>query len=133
MTHYYVDTNVIIDMLADREGFAEAASALFDAAGRGEIKVYISSLSYSNVYYIVRRYLGHEKTIECLKEFSEYVSILPVTGKVVRQALSSGFNDFEDAIQYFSALQDKNIEAIITRNVKDFKLSKISVLEPSKL
>lgn len=81
MKHYYIDTNVIIDMLADRGEFAEAASNLFDAAGRGEICVYISSLSYSNIYYIIRRYLGHEKTIESLKELSRYVGILPVNGK----------------------------------------------------
>jgi len=55
MKHYYIDTNVIIDMLADRGEFAEAASNLFDAAGRGEICVYISSLSYSNIYYIIKQ------------------------------------------------------------------------------
>lgn len=106
MKHYFVDTNVIIDMLADREEFADAASELFDAAGRCEICIHISSLSYANVYYIVRRYLGHDKTIESLKALSDYVTILPVTEKVIRQALSSEFNDFEDAIQYYSAIQD---------------------------
>lgn len=53
MKNYCVDTNVIIDMLANRGEFAEAASNLMDAAGRGEICVYISSLSYSNIYYII--------------------------------------------------------------------------------
>lgn len=133
MKHYYIDTNVIIDMLADRGEFAEAASNLFDAAGRGEICVYISSLSYSNIYYIIRRYLGHEKTIESLKELSRYVGILPVNGKIIRSSLDSGFGDFEDAIQYFSALQNRKIEAIVTQNVKDFKLSTLPVLQPTEL
>ena len=124
MKHYYIDTNVIIDMLADRGEFAEAASNLFDAAGRGEICVYISSLSYSNIYYI---------TIESLKELSRYVGILPVNGKIIRSSLDSGFGDFEDAIQYFSALQNRKIEAIVTRNVKDFKLSTLPVLQPTEL
>lgn len=50
MKHYFVDTNVVIDMLADREGFADAASDVFDAAGRGEIKLSICALSYSTIY-----------------------------------------------------------------------------------
>lgn len=133
MKHYCVDTNIIIDMLANRGEFAEAASNLMDAAGRGEICVYISSLSYSNIYYIIRRYLGHEKTIESLKELSKYVGILPVDGKIIRLSLDSEFGDFEDAIQYFSALQNRKIEAIVTRNVKDFKLSTLPILQPSEL
>ena len=119
--------------LENRGEFAEAASNLMDAAGRGEICVYISSLSYSNIYYIIRRYLGHERTIESLKELSKYVGILPVNGKIIRLSLDSEFGDFEDAIQYFSALQNRKIEAIVTRNVKDFKLSTLPVLQPSEL
>ena len=133
MKHYCVDTNVVIDMLENRGEFAEAASNLMDAAGRGEICVYISSLSYSNIYYIIRRYLGHERTIESLKELSKYVGILLVNGKIIRLSLDSEFGDFEDAIQYFSALQNRKIEAIVTRNVKDFKLSTLPVLQPSEL
>lgn len=130
MKHYFVDTNVIIDMLADREGYADAAADLFDAAGRGEICIYISSLSYSNVYYIIRKYLGHDRTIESLKALCEYVTIVPVTEKVIHLALASDFKDFEDAIQYFSAIQKTSIECIITRNIKDFKPSELPVIEP---
>ena len=130
MKHYFVDTNVIIDMLANRREFADAASDLFDAAGRREICLYISSLSYANVYYIVRRYLGHDKTIESLKALSDYVTIVPVTGKVIGLALFSDFNDFEDAIQYYSAIQKKSVRYIVTRNIKDFKYSELPVIEP---
>ena len=77
--------------------------------------------------------MGHERTIESLKELSKYVGILPVNGKIIRLSLDSEFGDFEDAIQYFSALQNRKIEAIVTRNVKDFKLSTLPVLQPSEL
>lgn len=132
MKHYFVDTNVVIDMLANREGFADAASELFDSAGRGEICVSICALSYSTIYYILKKYSGREIALQCLKDLSEYVSVLPVDESVIREALSSGFPDYEDAIQYYSARQDSSVDAIVTRNVKDFALSELPVLLPSE-
>ena len=129
MKHYFVDTNVILDMLADREGFADAASAIFDAAGRNEIRLSICALSYSTIYYILRRFIGREKA----RELSKCVSILPVNQTVIQMALNSNFPDYEDAIQYYCARQDSTIDGIITRNLKDFKLSEIPVLSPQKV
>lgn len=128
MKHYFLDTNVILDMLADREGFADAASAIFDAAGRNEIRLSICALSYSTIYYILRRFIGREKALQSLRELSKCVSILPVNQTVIQMALNSNFPDYEDAIQ-----QDSTIDGIITRNLKDFKLSEIPVLSPQKV
>ena len=111
MKHYFVDTNVVIDMLADREGYADAACELFDAAGRGEVHLSICALSYSTIYY---------------------VSILPVDAEVIRKALYSEFSDYEDAIQHYAALQDASVEGIITRNIKDYRYSDIPVLLPTE-
>lgn len=133
MKHYFVDTNVILDMLADREGFADAASAIFDAAGRNEIRLSICALSYSTIYYILRRFIGREKALQSLRELSKCVSILPVNQTVIQMALHSNFPDYEDAIQYYCARQDSTIDGIITRNLKDFKLSKIPVLSPKEV
>ena len=133
MKHYFVDTNVILDMLADREGFADAASAIFDAAGRNEIRLSICALSYSTIYYILRRFIGRENALQSLRELSQYVSILPVNQPVIQMALNSNFPDYEDAIQYYCARQDSTIDGIITRNLKDFKLSEIPVLSPQKV
>lgn len=133
MKHYFVDTNVILDMLADREGFADAASAIFDAAGRNEIRLSICALSYSTIYYILRRFIGREKALQSLRELSKCVSILPVNQTVIQMALNSNFPDYEDAIQYYCARQDSTIDGIITRNLKDFKLSEIPVLSPPKV
>ena len=68
MKHYFIDTNVVIDMLADREGFADAASAIFDAAGRGEIKLSICALSFTNIYYILRKSIGKEQSINYISQ-----------------------------------------------------------------
>ena len=132
MKHYFVDTNVILDM-PDREGFADAASAIFDAAGRNEIRLSICALSYSTIYYILRRFIGREKALQSLRELSKCVSILPVNQTVIQMALNSNFPDYEDAIQYYCARQDSTIDGIITRNLKDFKLSEIPVLSPQKV
>lgn len=133
MKHYFVDTNVFLDMLADREGFADAASAIFDAAGRNEIRLSICALSYSTIYYILRRFIGREKALQSLRELSKCVSILPVNQTVIQMALNANFPDYEDAIQYYCARQDSTIDDIITRNLKDFKLSEIPVLSPQKV
>ena len=71
MKHYFVDTNVVIDMLADREGYADAACELFDAAGRGEVHLSICALSYSTIYYILRKYAGKENAISSLRDLTE--------------------------------------------------------------
>ena len=118
MKHYFVDTNVVIDMLADREGYADAACELFDAAGRGEVHLSICALSYSTIYYILRKYAGKENAISSLRDLTDYVSILPVDAEVIRKALYSEFSDYEDAIQHYAALQDASVEGIITRNIK---------------
>lgn len=132
MKHYFVDTNVVIDMLANRERFADAASELFDSAGRGEISISICALSYSTIFYILKKYSGRDNALQCLRDLSEYVSVLPVDKQVIREALYSGFSDYEDAVQYYSALQDSSIDAIVTRNTKDFALSKLPVLLPGE-
>jgi len=132
MKHYFVDTNVVIDMLANRDGFADAASEFFDSAGRGEINVSVCALSYSTIYYILKKYSGRDNALQCLRDLSEYVSVLPVNNSVIQQALCSEFSDYEDAIQYYSALQDSSIDAIVTRNAKDFALSRLPVLLPDE-
>ena len=76
--------------------------------------------------------MGHSVTIESLQTLSESVSILPVDEYVIQQSLKSGFQDYEDAIQYYSAIQDSSIIGIITRNAKDFRQSELPILEPSE-
>lgn len=126
--HYLVDTNVIIDMLLDREG-ADAACAVMDGAERGEYVLHLCSLSFTNIYYSLRKLLSHEERIDCLLQLSEVIEPQPVDGEVLRHALCSEWKDFEDAVQYFAAKSNTHISGIITRNIKDFRLSDIEVLD----
>ena len=129
MKHYLVDTNVIIDLLLNREG-VDAAAALLDGAERGEYKLSLCSLSYTNIYYSLRKYLSHDERISCLSQLCDVLHTVPVDGFVVSMALQSGWRDFEDAVQYCSAVSSNTVDGIITRNEKDFFLSEIPVISP---
>jgi len=127
-----MDTNIVIDFLADRKPFSLDAAKLFELSVRGIIKIHISAISYNNIYYILRRSLTNNATIKLLDELSELSEITDVTKAIIKQSLKTDFKDYEDAIQYYSALSISKIDCIITRNLKDFKRSNLPVLTPSE-
>ena len=126
--HYLVDTNVVIDMLLDRED-ADAACAVFDGAERGEYCLHICALSFTTMFYSLRKVLSREDRIMVLSQLKEAMTIAEVDANVIDMALKSGWMDFEDAVQNFSAVADPQISAIITRNTKDFKNSTLEVID----
>ena len=128
MKHYLVDTNVVIDMLLDRAD-ADAECAVFDRAERGEYCLHICALSFTTMYYSLRKILSREDRINALTQLKDAVEIAMVNENVIDMALNSGWKDFEDAVQNFSAVTDPDITAIITRNTKDFKESSLEVID----
>lgn len=132
MKHIFIDTNVVIDFLADRRPFSLDAARLFDLALEGKSKIYISAVSYNNIYYILRQSLTNNATIKLLEQLAEMTEIADVTGDIIRKSLKTDFKDYEDAIQYYCALGLGKIDFIVTRNTKDFKKSTISVLTPAE-
>ena len=126
----FVDSDVVIDFFTDRQPFANSASELFELNEQGQIRLYLSAISINNIYYIVRRFLGHEKTLEVIEELTKMTEIVSTSNQEITQALKNDFKDFEDSLQYSTALKIENLEAIITRNVKDYKNSKIAVFTP---
>ncbi len=129
----FVDTNVIIDFLANRKPFSISAAKLFTLSLQKKIKIYISAVSYNNIYYILRQSIGHKQTLFLLTELLAMTEIVDVTKQVIEASTKGDFNDFEDAIQYNCAISNNKIEAIITRNIKDYKKSCISVLTTDEL
>ncbi len=127
----FVDSDVVIDFFTDREPHANPASELFDLNEHENVKIYLSAVSINNIYYIVRRFLGHKKTIEVVELLTDMTEIVGTTKKEIIQALKNNFSDYEDSIQYSSALTIKNLDAIITRNIKDYRNSSIAVMTPS--
>jgi predicted nucleic acid-binding protein len=122
-----IDTNIIVDLLSKRKDFYQEVQELFTLADEQEIKLYISSLTFANTHYLLSRELNANEARKILIKFKLLVRILPLDDKLLDLALSSDFNDFEDAIQYYTALEN-NLNIIITRNKKDFKTSKLPVL-----
>jgi predicted nucleic acid-binding protein len=128
-----IDTNVLIDFLADRKPFSISAGKLFTLSLNKEIKIFISAISYNNIYYILKQSSTHKETIKTLTELSAMTEVIDLTMDILTNALTSEFKDFEDAIQYYSALTNPEIDKIITRNTKDFKLSEIAVMTPDEV
>ncbi|MFN2261745.1 MAG: type II toxin-antitoxin system VapC family toxin [Psychroflexus sp.] len=126
----FIDSDVVIDFFTDREPYLNPASELFELSENGNVVLYLSTVSINNIYYIVRKYLGHSKPLEVVEALTEMTKIVGTTKKEIIQALNNDFKDFEDSIQYSSALTIKDLDAIITRNIKDYKNSKIAVMTP---
>lgn len=132
MKQIFMDTNVVIDFLADRQPFSLDAAKLFNMSIEGRIRIHISAVSYNNIYYVLRQSLTNNATIKLLENLADITDIADVSNQVIRQSLKADFKDYEDAIQYYSALTVPNIDFIVTRNTKDFKKSSLSVLTPTE-
>ena len=98
----------------------------------GELTVCLSSLSFSNLYYILRNLKGHAEALTLLGKLKLLVRISSVAETEIQSALSSSFKDFEDAIQHFAAKAEGSISAIVTRNKGDYTTSEIPVLSPDE-
>jgi predicted nucleic acid-binding protein len=132
MKHIFMDTNVVIDFLANRQPFSADAARLFNSAINNNVTIYISAVSYNNIYYILRQSLSSNATIKLLTELASMAEITDVTDRIIRQSLKTDFKDYEDAIQYYCALSIPQIDFIVTRNIKDYKQSTLSVLTPAE-
>ncbi len=126
----FVDSDVVIDLFTDREPYANPASELFELNEQGSVQLFLSAVSINNIYYIVRKFLGHKKTLEVIETLTEMTEIIGTTKTEIIQALKNDFSDYEDSIHYSSATSIKGLDAIITRNIKDYKNSQLAVMTP---
>jgi len=131
MTDIFIDTDVIIDFLIDREPHSREAAIIFTLIEQKKLKGYVSSLTFSNLYYVLRKIESHNKVIAKLDSISRLLTILKVDQQIIKLAIASEFPDFEDSIQYNCALDYKKIDVLITRNIKDYKGSQIPVMTPA--
>jgi predicted nucleic acid-binding protein len=127
MEKVFVDTDIVLDLLSNREPFYSHSAHLFSEADKGKIRIHVSSLTFSNLNYILSRQYSVDKARKKLLKFKTLVTVLSVTDKVVELALSSDFKDFEDGLQYFTAIEN-NLKTLLTRNLKDYKTSEITVM-----
>jgi predicted nucleic acid-binding protein len=130
MKKIFLDTNVILDMLRQRKPFVEASAAVWDLLERRMADGYVSAISFNNIHYIMRRSVSSASANQAMRIMMDTLNVIPLDGKVLSKAMDAAkFKDFEDAIQFFSAIQC-NAEYLITRNVKDFPQTDIPALDP---
>lgn len=130
MIKVFIDTNVIIDLIANREPFSEDAIQLFSLGERKKIKLYISTQSILTTHYILKKYISEKELRKIIDELLDFVSVIPSTKDIIKRSLKSKYNDFEDGVQILTAESIESMSFIVTRNVKDFKESHLNVLTP---
>ncbi len=99
MNRFFVDANVIIDFLMDREPFSDDAADLFEFAIEGKIILFIAAVSFNNIYYIIRKKIGHAEAINRLVKLSSFTNVMDLTHAIIKKALVSDNPDFEDSVQ----------------------------------
>ncbi len=127
----FLDTNVMLDFLGERDPFYISAAKIATLADKRKIEIVLSALSYATTSYFLTKYYGLEKSKDKLRKFKIISEICELDALIIEKGLNSDFSDFEDSLQYYSALRAE-CDIIITRNGKDFKKSQISVMTPDE-
>ncbi len=132
MDKVFVDTNVLIDHLAERQPFHQSAKRLFQLAESGQIQMCISTLSICNIAYIIKKLKPEINLLQALGNLSTLAVLTSIDAEIIAIALKSGFKDFEDGVQHFSAVGEGGITHFITRNPKDFEKSLLPIFSPDE-
>ncbi|TLD69598.1 PIN domain-containing protein [Phragmitibacter flavus] len=126
-----IDTNVIVDVLTGRAPFFGDSSRVLDHAERGDYVAWVCATTVTTVFYLTRRHLGAEATVERIKDLTSICTVAPVNKAVIDSALESSFADFEDAVLHYSALI-AGADCIVTRNEGDFRESSLLIYSPAQ-
>lgn len=127
----FVDADVILDLLLARDPFFSAAAHLFLLVQDGQIDGFTSSVTFANLFYVLRQQMPAPEAVTALRKLRLLLGVLAVDEKTIDRGLASSFADFEDAIQYNTALAH-NVDAIVTRNKKDYKTAEIPILDAAE-
>lgn len=127
----FVDTNVLLDVLARREPFFADSAEIWTLAETGAIVGHIAALSLPNLFYLLRRAKGPGAARGAARLLRDIFTLVPLDGQIANQALDADIADFEDAIQFFSALR-ADADVIVTRNPKDFPTTDIALQTPTE-
>ena len=127
----FVDTNILLDVIAQRESFYEPAALVWGRVESGKVRGLVSAISFNNVFYIVRRFADRRHAAEAVRLLRSVFDVVPVNARVIDAAIECRMNDFEDAIQYQCALQSR-ARYLITRNPRDFPAGGPAVVSPDE-
>lgn len=133
MKNIFVDTNIIVDLIADRKPFSKYAIDLFDMAENKKVALFTSSHSIATTHYILKKYVSEKELRSILISLLDYLKVVAVDENVLRRGLRSKHKDFEDSIQIICATSITQLDFILTRNKKDFVGSEVPVLAPDEM
>ncbi len=133
MTRVFLDTNILVDLIADRKPFSKHAIEIFKSAEERKTELFTSSHSIATAHYLLKKYVEEKDLRDILSILLEFLDVIPVDLDVLKKGLRSNHKDFEDAIQIICASSITGIDFIVTRNTKDFKTSNIAVVTPDEL
>lgn len=126
------DTNIILDVLLDREPFSDAAAFLMSLVEQSEIIGFICATTVTTIHYLATKALGPQAASRHIQTLLALFVIAPVNRVVLEGATASKFKDFEDAVLHEAAIH-AGAEYIVTRNIIDFKKSKLPIFNPTDL
>ena len=133
MKAVFVDTNVLVDLIAERPPFSKFAISLFNLAEKKKVKLYTSSHSFATTHYILKKYMEESALRGVLFSLLDFIDLIAIDSSIIKKGLLSKHKDFEDAVQIFAANSITEINFIVTRNLKDFKDAGVAVLPPDEL
>lgn len=133
MIKVFLDTNILVDLIADRKPFSKHAIEIFRSAEEHKTQLYTSSHSIATAHYLLKKFVEEKELRNILFNLLEFLDVVPVNLDVLKKGLRSSHKDFEDAVQILCASSITGINFIVTRNTKDFKTSEIAVLTPDEM
>lgn len=125
----FLDTNVLMDVVANRTPWVDDALVLFELANQKKLSLIAADLSFINIAYITRKILSKPELYNLLKDLREFVAVVEVGEVVIDNSIKAQWNDMEDCAQYYAAKREK-ADCIVSRNIKDFALSDVPVFTP---
>ena len=126
------DTNVVLDVLLDRQPFVDVATRLFALVDNGRLDGVVGATTLTTIHYLARKTLGTRKASEVVSGLLDLFDVAPVDGDTLRSACGLDFADYEDAVLHEAAVAAGAV-AIVTRNQADFARSSVPVLGPAEL
>ena len=132
MKKVFLDTNIIVDLIADRKPFSKYAIEIFQLAEENKLQLFISSHAIATTHYLLKKYLDEKSLREVLYNLLDFLTVIPVDIDIIKKGLRSNHKYFEDSIQILCASSIEKMNYIITRDGKDFKGSEIPVLSPDE-
>ena len=133
MRHYFLDTNILLDFLLNRETFGKFALEIFKKKLNDDFVLLTSDNSFLTTYYIISKHTNNTVASEKTKNLLTYLEVVPITKSMLQLAYQLNFRDYEDAVQYQCALSLERLDGIITRNKSDFKSSLLPIFSPEEV